>query len=92
MMVEPVLVTVEAPRTAKPSAEPSGPADAADGLYKNAANGRIRAIRVKIFQRFMFLRPTTLSSWTRRLFITSRDPPPAVIGVARSAGRQQKLK
>jgi hypothetical protein len=46
IMVEPVLVMVEAPRTAKLSAEPSGPADATDGLYKNAANGIRRMIRV----------------------------------------------
>jgi hypothetical protein len=47
MVVGPVLVTVEAPRTAKFTAEPSGLvlADAMDGLRRNAANGMIRTIR-----------------------------------------------
>jgi hypothetical protein len=47
MMVGPVLVTVEAPRTAKLCAEPSGDwADAAEALRTIAAKGRIAESRI----------------------------------------------
>jgi hypothetical protein len=43
MVLGPVLVTVEAPRIVKLSAEPSiVPANASDGLYRNAANGTMK--------------------------------------------------
>jgi hypothetical protein len=45
MGVIPLLLTDAPPKTAKLTAEPSGPANATDGLRRNAANGVMRTIR-----------------------------------------------